>query len=77
MTQPTAVSGDLVVFPESLQSNGKPNVPLSSTLNFTKNATVPNLEITAPGDYGDVDYLNQSSGSIQLVVDLFGYFQNN
>ena len=77
VTQPTAVSGDLVVFPESFLGNGNLDVPTSSTLNFTKNATVPNMEITAPGDYGDVDYLNQSDGSIQLIVDLFGYFQNN
>jgi hypothetical protein len=77
VTEPTAVSGDLVVFPEAFLNNGNLNVPTSSTLNFTKNATVPNMEITAPGDYGDVDYLNQSSGSIQLIVDVFGYFQNN
>jgi PKD domain len=77
VTQPAAVSGDLVVFPETFLGNGNLNVPTSSTLNFTKNATVPNMEITAPGDYGDVDYLNQSAGSIQLIVDLFGYFQNN
>lgn len=77
VTEPTAVSGDLVVFPESFLGNGNLNVPTSSTLNFTKNATVPNMEITAPGEYGDVDYLNQSSGNIQLIVDLFGYFQND
>lgn len=77
VTEPTAVSGDLVVFPESLVDGNQLNVPTSSTLNFTKGATVPNLAITAPGQSGDVDFLNQSDGNIQLVVDLFGYFQND
>jgi len=77
VTQPTAVSGDLVAFPESFLSNGNLNVPPTSTLDFTKGATLPNLAITSPGQQGDVDFLNQSTGNIQLIVDLFGYFQNN
>ena len=77
VTDVTALSGDLVVFPQSFLGNGELNVPASSTLNFTKGATVPNLAVTSPGQSGDVDFYNQSAGNLQLIVDVFGYFQNN
>jgi hypothetical protein len=77
VTQVAATSGDLIVFPDNKGSNGYPVIPNTSTLNFTKSATVPNLSISAPGSDGDVDYLNQSAGSLQLIVDVSGYFQSS
>jgi len=77
VTQATATSGDLVVFPDKRDpSAGYLVVPTTSTLNFTKGATVPNLTITAPGTDGKVDLLNQSAGSLHLIVDVYGYFQS-
>ena len=76
VTAPTATSGDLVVFPDNLLPSGYPDIPSTSTLNFTENATVPNMEVTAPAADGDVDFLNQSAGSLQLIVDVSGYFES-
>lgn len=77
VTQTTAASGDLVVFPDNSSSTtGELEIPLSSNVNFTKGATVPNMEITAPGTDGNVDFLNQSAGGLQLIVDVSGYFES-
>jgi hypothetical protein len=77
VTAPTAVNGDLIVFPDNTGSNGYPVIPTTSTLNFVKGATVPNLSISAPGSDGDIDYYNQSAGSLQLIVDVSGFFQSS
>jgi hypothetical protein len=75
VTQPAA-GGDLVVFPDNKSSSGSLVIPTSSSLNFTAGATVPNLVFAAPGTDANVDFLNQSAGSIQLVVDVFGLFES-
>ena len=76
VTSVTAISGDLDVFPDNYV-NGNLDVPTVSSLNFTKGATVPNLVFGTPGTDGDVDFLNNSAGSLQLVVDVFGVFQSS
>lgn len=71
----TAGSGDLVVFPNANISSDEPvTVPTTSALNFTKGTTVPNLSFVTPGYGGDEDFYNQSTGSLQLIVDVMGYF---
>ncbi|MET9947240.1 PKD domain-containing protein [Streptomyces sp. NPDC006341] len=60
--------------------NGKdnwPTPPTSSTLNFTAGKTVPNLVQASTGDNGIVDFWNQSDNDIDLIVDVFGYYDKN
>ncbi|HEX5401124.1 MAG TPA: hypothetical protein VFX16_02340 [Pseudonocardiaceae bacterium] len=47
--------------------------PGTSTLNFIKGQTVPNLAMTALGADGKVDIFNHV-GSVNVIADLFGYF---
>lgn len=47
--------------------------PATSNLNFVKGQTVPNL-VVAPVGSGRVSLLNGSKGSVQLLVDISGYF---
>jgi hypothetical protein len=71
----TTGAGDLVVFPNANYSSDEPvTVPTTSALNFTKGTTVPNLTFVTPGYGGDEDFYNQSTGSLQLIVDVMGYF---
>jgi hypothetical protein len=50
------------------------NRPTASNLNFVKGQTVPNLVIAPVGANGMVDLYNGSSGTVQLVADVSGYF---
>ncbi|MFE4975206.1 hypothetical protein ACFRAR_24265 [Kitasatospora sp. NPDC056651] len=49
-----------------------PNV---STLNWRRGETVPNMAQAVPA-HGIVDFFNESDGPLDLVVDVFGYYQN-
>ena len=73
----TTAQGNLTVFPEVLGAQGYPIPPSTSSLNFPAKATVQNMVIGAPGTDGNLDFLNESAGNIQLIVDTFGYFQND
>jgi PKD domain len=80
----TTSSGDLIVSPDSntlaaYQNKTAvwPSHPSASTLNWTKGETVPNLAQASGGANGIVDFWNSSSGSIALVVDMFGLYQND
>ncbi|MEU5808594.1 hypothetical protein [Streptomyces sp. NPDC047718] len=80
----TKDSGYLAVTPDpnslSDYDNGSdvwPPTPTSSTLNWTWNKTVPNLVQAASGPSGIIDFWNQSDGDIDLVVDIFGVYQDN
>ena len=48
--------------------------PISSNVNFTAGATVANLVITSIGADGKVALYNGSSGTIQLLADVSGYY---
>jgi hypothetical protein len=48
--------------------------PSSSNLNYVKGRTVPNLVVAPVGDDGKVTLYNSSSGSVQLIADIQGYF---
>ncbi|MGW1176943.1 hypothetical protein ACWD4P_24895 [Kitasatospora sp. NPDC002543] len=65
-TGPTA-AGHLDVYP-----NASPR-PSSSNLNYTAGQTVANSVIVPVDDSGIVNFYN-NSGSVDVVVDLFGYF---
>lgn len=71
--------GYLTVFPDNTDgTNGEPLVPDASNLNFGAGATVPNLTFATPGSDGTVDFYNGSvRSSLDLIVDLFGYYQND
>ncbi|CAL9588752.1 hypothetical protein SUDANB120_05202 [Streptomyces sp. enrichment culture] len=54
-----------------------PAAPTSSTLNWTRGKTVPNLVQASTGDNGIIDFWNQSDGDIDLIVDAFGLYQED
>jgi len=61
--------GHLTVYPDGAAE------PIASNVNFTAGETVPNLVIV-PVTNGVVDIANASSGTVQLVDDLEGYFSS-
>jgi hypothetical protein len=65
VTQPKA-AGDLVVHDDDS------GVPGTSNLNFTAGQTIANLVSVPSG--GQVAIYNQSSGSVQIIVDQEGYY---
>ncbi|HTJ68307.1 MAG TPA: PKD domain-containing protein [Actinospica sp.] len=68
VTGPTA-GGDVEVYPEYLSS--RPGV---STLNFGKGGTVANATTMTTEDTG-LKLYNESPGSSELILDVFGYYQ--
>ncbi|MHC6625366.1 PKD domain-containing protein [Streptomyces globosus] len=58
-------------------TEGWPAAPTSSTLNWTRGKTVPNLVQASTGDNGIIDFWNQSDGDIDLIVDAFGMYQED
>ncbi len=67
VTQPQK-AGNISVYPDT--AGGPPN---SSNLNFSTNETIPNLVIVQMSG-GKVDLYNASSGTVQLVADVSGYY---
>lgn len=69
VTQPTG-AGNLTVFP----AGGTP--PVVSALNWNAGQTRANNGLISLGPSGDITvYLNQASGTAQLIIDATGYFQ--
>ena len=68
VTNPTG-SGYLSVFPTGLDAPAN-----SSNLNFVPGTTVPNLVLVAVGSAGQVSIYNESGGTVDVIVDLFGYY---
>ncbi|MFC1439184.1 hypothetical protein ABUW04_13040 [Streptacidiphilus sp. N1-10] len=86
VTVPTAkAAGYLAVAPDintwaSYQSNtfnSHQKAPGSSTLNFQKGQSVPNMVQASTGTTGVVDFWNQSPMSNDLIIDIFGVYKNN
>ncbi len=48
--------------------------PATSNVNFVKGQTVPNQVIVPIGANGQVDLYNGSSGTVDLIADIAGYF---
>ncbi|MFB7178956.1 hypothetical protein ACFCYI_14760 [Streptomyces sp. NPDC056257] len=55
---------------------GSPARPQSSTLNWTAGKTVANLVQADAGDNSVVDFWNQGWDRADLIVDIFGYYDN-
>ncbi|MFD3542988.1 hypothetical protein ACFWUQ_26325 [Streptomyces sp. NPDC058662] len=53
-----------------------PPRPVSSALNWTRGRTVPNLVQASAGDTGIVDFWNQGWDDADVIVDIFGYYDN-
>lgn len=68
VTSPTS-GGDIEAFPDYLSSP-----PGTSTVNFAAGQTVAN-ETTLSGQSTGIKLFNQSPGSTDLIVDVFGYYQ--
>jgi hypothetical protein len=66
-TTPTK-TGFVTVFP-----TGSPK-PTVSNLNYTAGRTVPNLVTVALGTSGQVSLYNGSSGTVNLIADVAGYY---
>ncbi|MFD9726919.1 hypothetical protein [Streptomyces sp. NPDC059072] len=83
----TAGNGFLAVAPDPWSAEarrggwaGDTYPPESSTLNWTKGKTVPNLVQASSGENGIVDFFNMSWNeweTMDLVVDIFGYYEKN
>lgn len=52
-----------------------PTPPTVSTLNWSQGQVVPNLVQASTGQNGIVDVWNRSGGTVDFVVDQFGYYQ--
>jgi hypothetical protein len=69
----TVISGDasgyLSVYPTSTTVH-----PVSSSVNWTANETVPNFTIADTNSTGSVEVYNSAGGTINLLIDVFGYF---
>lgn len=67
VTQPTS-NGFISAYPTG---SSKPNV---SNQNYAQNQTIPSLAVVPVGPDGTVTIANSSSGTVQIVADVFGYF---
>ena len=67
VTQP-ASGGFLTVYPFGGSR------PPTSNLNFLANETVPNLAVVAVGTGGKVSFYNGSSGTVQIIADVSGWY---
>ncbi|MFE2126925.1 hypothetical protein [Streptomyces amritsarensis] len=80
----TVDSGFLSVAPSPFPwlVNDRPGAPVpprpgSSTLNWTKGATVANLVQAASGDHGIVHFWNQGWKDADLIVDFYGIYETD
>jgi hypothetical protein len=67
VTSPAA-PGFITVFPDGVAK------PLASNLNFIPGQTVPNAVVAPVGANGKVDFFNGSTGTVQLIADVSGWF---
>lgn len=67
VTEPSAL-GFLTVWPSGVAR------PLASSLNFSAGQTVPNLVIVPVGADGNVNFYNGSTGTLQVIADVSGWF---
>jgi hypothetical protein len=71
----TKAGGFLTVFPDNSDlGNQPPIVPNTSTLNFAPHDTTANLALPLVPSDNAVDFYNGSGDSLQLIVDVYGYF---
>lgn len=68
VTEPTA-AGHITVYP-----TGTATVPNVSNVNYLPGETIPNAATVKLGTGGKLTLLNTSTGTVQLVVDVNGYY---
>jgi hypothetical protein len=68
VTEPTA-PGNVSVYPAGIPH------PLVSNVNFDAGQTVPNLVIVPVGTDGSIALSNNSTGAIQVIVDVAGFYR--
>ncbi|MFF2146775.1 hypothetical protein ACFVWU_29590, partial [Kitasatospora sp. NPDC058190] len=80
----TTSDGHLSVAPDpntlaAYQGNyaSKLSPPPVSSLNWTAGGTVPNLVQAPTGANGIIDFWNAAGGTSDLIVDMFGFYQND
>ncbi|MFC7489338.1 hypothetical protein, partial [Knoellia alttitudinis] len=61
-------SGSITAYPDGTTK------PTASNLNFVANQTIPNLVIAKIGANGKIALSNNSSGTVQLIADIAGYY---
>jgi len=66
VTQGTAI-GDLNIYPD-----GQPTT--ASAINWAANQNIANLNVAAASNGNKIDIHNTSSGTVQVIVDVDGYF---
>lgn len=66
VTAPTT-AGSITVYPDG------PSRPTASNVNFVKGQTVPNLVVAKVAN-GKIDLYNGSTGTVQLIADITGYY---
>jgi Concanavalin A-like lectin/glucanases superfamily len=57
-------------------ADGTPR-PVTSILNYPATGNISNSAIVPVGSDGDIDLYNASGGTVQVIVDLLGYFTTN
>ena len=62
------MQGSLTVYPDGS------TLPYASNVNFLAGQTIPNLVVASIGSDGKVDFYNRSSGTVQVIADLAGYY---
>ncbi|MFE9633310.1 PKD domain-containing protein [Streptomyces sp. NPDC006463] len=55
----------------------RPERPVSSSLNWTRGATVPNLVQTSGGKGDVIDFWNQGWEPVDVIVDCLGFYQTD
>ncbi|MBR7833491.1 hypothetical protein KDL01_09455 [Actinospica durhamensis] len=63
-------AGDLNVYPDGQ------SIPTASAINWATGQTAANLNIAAASNGNKIDIHNASSGTIEVIVDVDGYFVN-
>jgi hypothetical protein len=51
--------------------------PVTSTLNYPDSGSISNSAIVPLGTNGDISFYNSSADTVQIIVDLMGYFTTN
>jgi len=54
--------------------DGDPTRPSVSTVNFSTGKTTANFAIVSVGSDGEIDLFNSSTGTVDVIADLSGYF---
>ncbi|WP_158708422.1 PKD domain-containing protein [Streptomyces sp. NRRL S-244] len=73
-----SVTADPNTWPDYVKGTAvTPQRPVSSSVNWTAGATVPNLVQTSGGKGGMIDFWNQGWTDIDLIVDLIAWYQTS